>query len=85
MEKPENTALPPAPSPADDRAEFGVRFNGRLSYICRLVALAIGIVVAATAALGRLDGTMAFIGIAVAVALLALAGLQEHQDEQQRR
>lgn len=85
MEKPENTAQPPASPSPDERAEFGLRFNGRLSYICKLAALVIGIVVIATAVLGRLDYDLAFIGLALAVALLALAGLQQHHDEQQRR
>lgn len=85
MEKPENTVQSPAPNTSDEGAEFGLRFNGRISYICRLVALVIGIVVVATAVLGQLDYTFAFIGLAAAVALLALAGLQEHHDEQQRR
>lgn len=85
MEKPENTVQSPDRNTSDERAEFGLRFNGRLSYICRLVALVIGIVVVATAVLGQLDHTFAFIGVATAVALLALAGLQEHHDEQQRR
>ena len=76
MEKPENTAQPPAPTPCDGQPDFGLRFNGRLSYVCRLIA---------TAVLGRLDYGFAFIGLATAVALLALAGLQEHHDEQQRR
>lgn len=85
MEKPENTVQSPDRNTSDECAEFGLRFNGRLSYICRLVALVIGIVVVATAVLGQLDTTFAFIGVATAVALLALAGLQEHHDEQQRR
>ena len=85
MEKPENTAQPPAPTPRDGQPDFGLRFNGRLSYICRLIALVIGIVVVATAVLGQLDYGFAFIGLATAVALLALAGLQAHHDERQRR
>ena len=85
MEKPENTVQSPDANTSDEGAEFGLRFNGRISYICRLVALVIGIVVVPAAVLGRLDYTFAFIGLATAVALLALAGLQEHHDEQQRR
>lgn len=84
MEKPENTAPASQPPEHDERVEFGLRFNGRISYICKLVALVIGIVVVATSVLGRLDYEFAFLGLATAVVLLALASLQQHDDDKRR-
>ena len=69
---------------ADDDDDAGVRFNGHVSYVCTLIALIIGIIVAATAVVGDLDYNFAILGLALAVALLALAGLQQHRDDRNR-
>ena len=61
------------------------RFNGHVSYVCTLIALIIGIIVVATAVLGDLDYNFAILGLATAVALLALAGLQQNRDSNRRR
>lgn len=68
----------------DDHEELGARFNGRISYICTLSALVIGIVVLATAAVGDLDLYRAILGLACSVVLLALADLQQYRDNRRK-
>lgn len=68
----------------DNRTELNVRFNARVSYVCKFVALIIGIVVVATAVLGQLDYDFAILGLATGLVLLALASLQQHHDNSNR-
>lgn len=69
----------PAERPTDEeRREMHASFNNRISYLCKLVALVIAIVAFATIALGREVPRYVFMGLCLAVALLAIAMLQEH-------
>lgn len=61
------------------REEVRTSLNSRISYVCRLVALIIAIMVFATTVIGQYDVTFVILGLSFAVALLALAGLQNHQ------
>ncbi len=70
---------------SEEEIEAHNRFNGHVSYVCTLIALIIGIIVVATAVLGELDYNFAILGLATAVALLALAGLQQNRDSNRRR
>ena len=58
-------------------------FNNRISYLCKLVALIIAVVAFATIALGREVPQYVFMGLCLAIALLAIALLQDHH--QRRR
>ena len=58
-------------------------FNNRISYLCKLVALIIAVVAFATIALGREVPQYVFMGLSLAIALLAIAMLQDHH--QRRR
>lgn len=67
----------------EERFEMHASFNNRISYLCKLVALIIAVVAFATIALGREVPQYVFMGLSLAIALLAIAMLQDHH--QRRR
>lgn len=75
---------PASAKPSDEeRLEMHASFNNRISYLCKLVALIIAVVAFATIALGREVPQYVFMGLCMAIALLAIAMLQDHH--QRRR
>ena len=85
-------AAPPAETPVQARAarfaadpaidrprdDLHASFNDRISYLCKLVALIVALVALATMALGRELPQFVLMGLCLSVALLAIAGLQDH-------
>lgn len=52
--------------------------NERISWLCRLAALIIAVVVFTTTILGQDDAVFVVLGLSLSIALLAIAGLQNH-------
>lgn len=66
-----------APS-EEERALMHASFNERISYLCKLAALVIAVVALATIALGQELPQFVLMGLCLAIALLAIAMLQDH-------
>ena len=77
MEAPDDLGLD-VPGADRQREKLHASFNNRISYLCKLVALVIAVVAFATIALGREVPQHVFMGLCLAIALLAIAMLQDH-------
>lgn len=60
----------------DARDELRESLNNRISYLCRLAALILVVVIFTTTILGQAEITYVILGLSLAIALLAIAGLQ---------
>ena len=60
------------------KEELNDSLNKRISYLCRLVALIIAVVTFATTIIGEDNTRFVILGLSLALALLAIAGLQSH-------
>lgn len=60
------------------KQELHESLNKRISHLCLLVALIIAVVTFATTILGEDNVKFVILGLSLAVALVAIAGLQNH-------
>ncbi|MGI6105910.1 MAG: hypothetical protein ACOYD7_06970 [Raoultibacter sp.] len=60
------------------KEELSESLNSRISYLCLLVALIIAVVTFATTILGEDNERFVILGLSLSVALVAIAGLQNH-------
>ncbi len=66
------------PDPDQRRRDLHASFNDRISYLCKLASLVITLVAFATVALGQEMPRFVVMGLCLAVALLAIASLQDY-------
>ncbi len=67
-----------SPQQEDHPRSLHERVNERISFLCRIVALVIAVVIFATTILGQDNMPFVILGLSLSVALLAIAGLQNH-------
>lgn len=73
------TDIPEVKDSSDEsKEELRDSLNNRISYLCRLAALIIAVVIFATTILGQDNAGFVILGLSLSVALLAIAGLQQH-------
>ena len=54
------------------------KVNEKISFLCRIVALVIAVLIFATTIVGQDNIPFVILGLSLSVALLAIAGLQNH-------
>lgn len=54
------------------------KVNEKISFLCRIVALVIAVITFATTIVGQSNIPFVILGLSLAIALLAIAGLQNH-------
>lgn len=65
-------------SEESSQEDLQMSFNNRISRLCCVAALVIAVVAFATIVLGAEDPTYVLLGLCLSVALLAIAGMQNH-------